>query len=160
MSEATKIDGEQRYATLGQINDRLIVIDDLIFKMTTCQLPFSADEQQRLEREAEWCMKALATGISEGGEYDYQTAWNERQKVRDSLNFAAVVQRYVELNPAKGPEDDLKFSTLFKQAAEPERYPEAAREMAAMLSSVFVQQQGPPAPPARPGFLQRLLRRG
>jgi hypothetical protein len=127
--------------------------------MATGQLPSNADEQQRLEREAEWCMKALATGISEGGKYDYQTAWNEQQKVRDSLNFAAVVGRHVELNPATSPEDDLRFSTLLKQAGEPERYPEAAREMAAMLSSVFVQQPEPPAPPARRGLLSRLLRR-
>jgi hypothetical protein len=52
------------YATLGQINERLLTVDDLLFKISTGQVSAPAEEQQRLSTEADWIMDSLAKGIN------------------------------------------------------------------------------------------------
>ncbi len=142
------------YATLEQLNDRLLVIDDLLFKISTGQVSAGAEEQQRLTSEADWIMGALAKGISEGGEHDYQAAWDARQKVRN-CNWSAVASRHVELHPEPNPEQDRLIANAFAEGATAED----SAAMMEMFSYMFVELPTVPAKPKAPkGFFRRLFR--
>lgn len=143
-------------ATLGQIDERLLVVDDLLFKISTGQLSVTTDEQERLTAEADWIMDALAKGISAGGQYDYQTAWNERDKVRKANRFAAVVARYSELHPEPDPDKDRVVARAFADDASEEDM----QVLIQMYSEIFIEQPAPPTPPQVPkSFFSRLFSR-
>jgi hypothetical protein len=70
-------------------------------------------ERLSLEAEAAELMKILATAISERGDYDYATAYGEREKVRKSLRVAAITARHLELHPEPDPETDTIIAAMF-----------------------------------------------
>jgi hypothetical protein len=143
-------------ATLGQINDRLYAVDDLLFKIDTGQLSATAEEKQRLHNEAEWIMDALAKRISEGGQYDYQTARQEREKVRRANRLADTATRYAELYPDPDPE----FERVFAKASADNATAEDIHALAVLYSVIFVEYPQPPAPPKGPkGLIGRLFSR-
>jgi hypothetical protein len=92
-------------ATLRQIDERITEIDSLLFKGITGQIPMIEPKRLSLEAEATELMKILAAAISERGEYDYATAYEEREKVRRSFRIAAITARHVELHPEPDPRD-------------------------------------------------------
>lgn len=132
-----------RYATLGQMNDRLYAIDDLLFKLATGQASASAEEQQKLVQEADWIMDALAKGVSEEGQYDYQTVFAEREKVRRAKRFAAIAARYLELYPDPDPVADAIVVKACADGATEEDFAALDR----MYSVIFVNPAPPPIPP-------------
>jgi len=70
-------------------------------------------ERLKLEAEATDLMKILATAISEHGEHDYATAYEEREKVRRTVRIAAITSRHVELHPEPDLDTDRIIAAMF-----------------------------------------------
>jgi hypothetical protein len=152
-------------ATLGQLDARLIEIDDLLFKADTGQLPIEAVEREKLNGEAEAILTLLSRELGRAHNLDPRVVKEQRQSVRELNYIAALTERDLKLHPEPNPERDRIIAEVFdglkRRTTTGE---EAARKLTSIYQYMFagasmpaVKGDAPSAP--KEGFLRRLLRR-
>lgn len=99
--------------TLGEANERITELDDLIFRAETGQAPMSWREYQSLKIEVEALMDVLARNLSAQTGCSYDQAYEPRQNVRTLEKMAAIVMRHLELHPEdRNMQDPLILAAL------------------------------------------------
>ena len=149
-------------ATLRQIHERIIEIDDLTFRGSTGQITMTLEGRGRLEDEARALMEILANALHDCGSGEYRDLYDARQKVRDQTLLSATMDRYVELHPETQPEIDALLTANIKGYSDGTMPPGEPEEViGAVFGTVFVDlpsEVSLPPPPAKRSLLRRILR--
>ncbi|WP_353067740.1 hypothetical protein RBB77_23305 (plasmid) [Tunturibacter psychrotolerans] len=148
-------------ATLGQIDQRITEIDDLVFRGNTGQLPMTVEGRARLEDEAGSLMEILARALHENGAGEYQTLYDARQQVRNLTLVSAMSHRYMELHPEPQPEIDAVIAAAcqgYTDGTGPKG--QAGKMLAAVFGTVLIELPSEVPPPStKRNFFSRFMRR-
>jgi hypothetical protein len=109
-----------------------------------------------LKDDVETLMNTLAEGLAKGNNRSIAEMYEERDKVRRSGRFAAMVARHSELHPDPVPEHDEIFRSAFHDSKDDE---ETAIKLAGLYGYMFTNQPMEPKliPIARKGLWQRFF---
>ena len=87
------------YVTLGQLDERLTAIDDLLLKADLGELSIDSTEREVLNVEAEAILKTLAKEIGKRQNIDAKEVYLTRSKVRGLDYLTAVMEKYQATHP-------------------------------------------------------------
>jgi uncharacterized protein YdcH (DUF465 family) len=144
--------------TLGQANERITELDDLIFKVETGQVPMSWEEYQSLKIEVEALMDVLAQNLSSHTGHTYEQAYEPRQNVRMLEKMGAIMKRHIELHPEdRNKNDPLIIAALHGGKDGRGIDFKAFDQLSKRFDYIFENRPRPPAGNLK-GFLRRLFR--
>lgn len=147
--------------TPHEAHERILELDDLIFKADTGQVKVTWEEYSCLKVEVQALMDALAKSIATYGKCTYEEAYAERERLRSVNLLSAIMQRHCELNPedAQRKEDPLLIKALHSGPNGDEIDYDAIEKFMLQFSYLLENAPKPPVEPAKkPSLMQRLLR--
>jgi len=145
--------------TVQEAHERILELDDLIFKAETGQINVTWDHYVSLKTEADTLMDVLARTIASRGEQSYEEAYKARDRVRDLNRIAATMQRHVDLNPETANKEDPLMIAAFHGGADGDSIdPEALKRFAESFDYLFANAPKPPAEATESrNLIQRIL---
>jgi len=126
------------YVTLGQLDERLTAIDDLLLKADLGELSIDSTEREVLNVEAEAILKTLAKEIGKRQNIDAKEVYLTRSKVRKLDYLAAVMEKYQATHPEPNPENDRVIAEFFSGVDDGSKtQKDAAAQVALIFSRAF-----------------------
>src|SRR4051812_15220408 len=92
--------------TTHEAHERILELDDLIFKADTGQASVTWEQYVSLKTEAQALMDALAKSVATYGKCTYEDAYGDRERLRRLNRLSALMQRHCELNPKDAKKED------------------------------------------------------
>jgi hypothetical protein len=147
--------------TTHEAHERILELDDMIFKADTGQIRVTWEQYTCLKIETQALMDALAKSIATYGKCTYEEAFAERERLRSVNLLSAIMQLHCELNPEDAKRDDpLLVKALHSGPNGDEIDYEAFERFMVQFSYLLENAPKPPVEPAKkPSLMQRLLGR-